>query len=220
MDQTITIKKKQKRKVKILFYFKENQRVSGLDSTDKAIMDLKLCRDKVKAYMKQLLEKEKTQREKAKEHLINKDRDRAKLCLNKSKMYKLQAQSSDGQLMTIEEQLHMIESTRNQNSAFKALEEGNKALKMLQEEVNIEKWEELADDMADIRDKNKELNDYFQQHGENMIEDDEQLDKELEILQAQEAQEVDKAFPELKDKKPVVENIEEKKNTEKQAVAA
>lgn len=172
--------------------------------------------------MKSLEEKSKTQREKAKECLKDNDKEKAKFCLNKSKMYKAQLDSSNGQLMMVEEQLNMIETTKNQNQIYKVLEQGNTVLKQLQEEVNVEKWEAINEDMAVNREKHNEMNEFFKNHGIEMVENDEDLDKELEILEKNEAKKIENQFPELKDKdkiNEVVEKEKEIKTTKKELIA-
>jgi charged multivesicular body protein 6 len=152
------------------------------------------------------------QREKAKSCLKENDKEKAKFCLNKSKMYKAQSESSSGQLMMVEEQLNMIETTKNQNQIFKVLEQGNTVLKQLQEEVNVEKWEAINEDMAMNREKHNEMNDFFKNHGIDMVENDEDLDKELEKLEKTEAKKIENQFPDLKNKNKEV--VKEDKNKE------
>ena len=60
-----------------------------------------------------------------------------------------------------DDQFTQIESTRNQAEVFKVLEKGNVVLKKLQEEVNIDKLEAIADDMQENRERNKELQQFF-----------------------------------------------------------
>jgi len=71
--------------------------------------------------------------------------------LNQSKFFTTQAEASGNQLTTIEEQILLIETTRNQNETFEVLEKGNKVLKELQMEVNIERWERISDDMKEMK---------------------------------------------------------------------
>ena len=192
---------------------------NDLDESEKAMLKLKICRDNVKQYIKKLTEKEHFQREKAKGFLKENDRDKAKVCLNKSKMYKIQLESTSGQLIAIEEQLNMIESTKSQNQIFSALENGNQVLKKLQEEFNIERMDAIKDDMDQIRDKHSELNQFFQNHGEEVIENDEQLEREVEMLMKLEGKDINLEFPELKPKK-IIEELKEDSIKEREMIAA
>ena len=71
--------------------------------------------------------------------------------MNQSKFFTTQAEASGNQLTTIEEQILLIETTRNQKETFEVLEKGNKVLKELQMEVNIERWERISDDMKEMK---------------------------------------------------------------------
>lgn len=168
----------------------------------------------MKSYIKQLNEKEKIQREKAKDYLKDNERERAKLCLNKRKMYRSHADGANGQLNMLEEQLAMIESTKNQADIAKTLEQGNKILKQLQDEVNIERMEAIKDDMDELKDKHNELTDFFKNHGIDIIEEDEDLDKEIELLQLQDSKKLDQQFPELKEKEVI-----DKENTQSNVIS-
>lgn len=132
-----------------------------------------------------------------------------------SKMYRTQVESANGQLMMIEEQVNLIESTKNQNDVFKVLEEGNKALKALQDEVSVEKMEQIREDIDMNKEKHNELSEFFQRHKIDMIENDEQLDQELEMLSKQEADKAASEFPVLKPKKEIEDEMKkEEQNAE------
>lgn len=154
-----------------------------LSEIDSSILKTKQCRDKLKSYIKVLNEKESNQKRKAKEYLKQNQREKAKSALALSKIYKIQTESTFNQLQLIEQNIIQIEGTRNQNEVFKVLEEGNRVLKKLQEEVNIEKFEKVSDDLADCREKNQEMNDFFNKNGVDLIKNDEEIEKEIEVLE-------------------------------------
>ncbi len=119
-------------------------------------------------------------REKAKESLKNKNKERAKLNLRLSKMYSEQIKTAEGQLEMIETQITQIENAQSQKDVFSVLKQGNEALKKLQSEVNVEKFQEIADDMDELKEQQNELNEFFKNRG--IEEDDEELDNELDKL--------------------------------------
>ena len=123
------------------------------------------------------------------EALKNKNRDRARFFMRQGKMYEEQIKSSDGQLQMIETQITQIENAQNQKDVFTVLKEGNAALKKLQEEVNVEKMQEIADDLDDLKDKNDELTQFFKDRGiqENEEELDDDLNKLIESVQKEDA---------------------------------
>ncbi len=153
-----------------------------LSKEEVAIFDCKRCRDNIKAYMKRLEKNANIQRNKAKECLKQKNRDKAKIHLNQSKYYQAHVESSMNQLNAIEEQINLIDMTKNQKETFKVLEEGNKVLKGLQKEVNIEKWEKISSDMEDLKSHQNEIGDFFKNRGVDLGDYDKNLDKEVEEM--------------------------------------
>ena len=117
--------------------------VVQLSPTERAILDCKSCRDKIKRYIKNLEQKEQRSKLKVKELLRLKQRDRAKLYLKQSKLFSEQTKIADGQLDMINQQIANIESTSNMNECAEVLNKGNEVLKQLQSEVNIEHWDNI-----------------------------------------------------------------------------
>jgi len=153
-----------------------------LSKEDNAIFECKKTRDNIKAFIKRLEKNSTNQKNKAKEYLKQKNRDKAKIHLNQSKFYAAQVESSSNQLSAIEEQILLIEQTKSQKDTFKVLEEGNKVLKSLQKEVNIEKWEKISGDMEEMKNHQDEIGDFFKSRGIDLKEYDEDLDREVEKL--------------------------------------
>ena len=116
-----------------------------LSDTEKATLECKSCRDKIKKYIRNLEQKENKSREKAKELLRKKQRDRAKSYLKQAKLFREQVSVADGQLDMINEQIVRIESTCNMGECMACLKHGNNVLKKLQSEVNIEHWDNIRE---------------------------------------------------------------------------
>ena len=153
-----------------------------LTETDKAILDCKTCRDKIKRYIKNLEQKEQKSREKAKELLKKKHRERAKLYLRQSKLFSEQTKVAEGQLEMINEQIANIESTTNLAQCAAVLKQGNSVLKNLQNEVNIEHWENIRDDLDELKERDDEIKEFFKEKGIEQEELDEQCDDEINKL--------------------------------------
>ena len=160
-----------------------------INEEERALLNCKLCRDKIKKYIKSLEKNASLKKEQAKEALKNKNRDRARFFMRQGKMYEEQIKSSDGQLQMIETQITQIENAQNQKDVFTVLKEGNAALKKLQEEVNVEKMQEIADDLDDLKEKNDELTQFFKDRGieENEQELDDDLNKLIASVQNEDA---------------------------------
>ena len=159
-----------------LFSKKEKKKKEvKLDNEESAILECKMCRDKIKKYIKSLEKNAATKKEKAKEALKAKNKDRAKMNLRMEKMYRTQIQSAEGQLEMIETQISQIETAQSQRDALSVLKQGNEVLKKLQSEVNAEKFQEIADDMEELKDQQNELTEFFKARG---IDEEEEVNDE------------------------------------------
>ena len=190
-----------------------------INKEERALLDCKICRDKIKKYIKSLEKNAALKREKAKEALKNKNKDRAKLNLRQSKMYAEQVKTAEGQLEMIETQIIQIETAQSQKEAIQVLKQGNEALKKLQSEVNAEKFQEIADDMEELKEQQNELTEFFKSRGieENDEELDDELDKLLDTVQKEQAK-VD--LPSANKESLDEENNKEKIKNKKVAIEA
>jgi hypothetical protein len=181
------------------------QKISGLsDSFDKTIIECKITRDNIRSYIKRLEKNENLKKEKAKDALRKKDRDRAKMYLSQSKMYREQINSATGQLNLIEDQIMQIETAKQQKDALRVLEQGNTVLKKLYEEVNVEKFEKIADDMNRLKEQQEEIGNFLKSRGMDQAEYDESVEKELEKMMKVESQEMEVALPKPGEKQIIV----------------
>lgn len=201
-----------------LFFSCRKSRIAKLNDQEQAIFDCKVTRDKIKQYIKRLEKNEASRKVKAKEMLKEKNKDRARLYLSQSKMYREQINAANGQLNMIEEQIVQIETTNQQKEALSVLQQGNKILKQLNEEVNIDKWERLADDMNEIKQQQEEIGNFLKNRNIDEQDYEEEVDKEIEKLLKLESIEVESSLPETKETKtdhiPPESNKEEVKEDE------
>ena len=188
-------------------------KTAEINNEERAILDCKICRDNIKKYIKSLQNSANLKKQKAKEALQNKNRDRAKLYMRQSKMCSEQIKVADGQLEMIETQINQIESAQNQRDVFNVLKQGNAALEKLQKEVNIEKLQKISDELEDLKEQNKEITAFFKERGieENEEELDDELSKLIDSVQKEEAK-ID--LPEA-NKEVIEEDNEEEKEKEK-----
>ena len=153
-----------------------------LNETETAILQCKTCRDKIKQYIKKLEKRQKDCREKAKQLLLSKERDRAKIYLRQSKLHQEQIKISDGQLEMVENQIKQIESAQNLQECQAVLKQGNEVLKKLQNTIKIEEWEKVKDDMDELKEKDQEISNYLKEYGINEAEYDDQVNNDLDKL--------------------------------------
>ena len=181
-----------------------------INQEEKALLDCKMTRDKIKTYIKRLERNANLKKEKAKDALRAKNKDRAKYNLKLSKMYQEQIKTADAQLTMLEEQIANIEQATTQRDAMKVLEKGNEVLKNLQSECNIEKWEKISDDMQDIKDQQDEINQFFRDRNMNDVDDD--VEEEMNKLMESEKNDIENELPSA-NKNEIY--IEEEKNENK-----
>ena len=157
-----------------------NSNAPNLNAEEKTILNCKMTRDNIKKYIQKLERNSKLNREKAKESLKQKNKDRAKYKLKLSKMYSEQIKHAESQLTMLEEQINNLESAITQKEALKILEKGNEVLKNLQNECNIEKWEKISEDMNDIKEQQDEINQFFRD--KNIEDIDNDIENEMNKL--------------------------------------
>lgn len=123
--------------------------VPQMSSHDKAVMDLKVTRDKLHKYKKKAERERETLIIKAKEQLKLGRKDKAAVVL-KAKRYKEQMLSKlEGQLDNVAQLITSIETAQLTTQIMNTLDAGNKVLKQLNEEMPIEKIEEIMQDSAE-----------------------------------------------------------------------
>ena len=153
-----------------------------LNETENAILECKKCRDKIKQYIKRLSQKQLKSREKAKELVRSKQKDRAKVYLRMAKLHVEQIKVSEGQLEMVENQISQIESTQNLQECMNCLKQGNEVLKNMQNTIKIEEWEKVKDDMDELKEKDKEISDYLKEYGIDEAQYDDEVNNELDKL--------------------------------------
>ena len=122
----------------------------------------------------------------------------------------------------INEQIANIESTTNLAQCAAVLKQGNSVLKNLQNEVNIEHWENIRDDLDELKERDTEIKEFFKEKGLNEEEFDEQCEDELNKLIAEvQGEKIDlPSAPKdsLNDDNIVIENKKKNKNKVKKKV--
>ena len=185
-----------------------------LTPEEKAIVDCKLCRDKINAYIRRLEVREKKSREKAKELLKDKQRDRAKFYLRQAKLHSAQIKTNEGQLEMVNNQIIQIESSKNLQECLKVLQNGKDVLKKMQDSIKIEEWEKIRDDMDELKEKDKEISDFLKDYGINEVEYDDEVNNDLDKLMEEVG--VSKAKEDIKLPEVPKEEITEDKNKKKE----
>ena len=191
----------------------KSKNINDLDQNEKVLLECKMCRDKIKNYIKKCETTALKKRQKAKELLKNKQKDRAKVYLNQSKFHLTQAKVGDGQLKLIEDQINELQKATQLNEIKKVLENGNKVLKQLQSEINIEKWQEIKEDMEGLKEQQDEIGEFLRNN--NINEDEYEKDVQEEFEKLQKDLENDLNLPEVPKNKVNVEKENNENNNKK-----
>ncbi|KAI8905504.1 Snf7 family, partial [Gorgonomyces haynaldii] len=151
-----------------------------VSTKDKSILQLKVQRDKLKQYEKQLMVVIDKEVAIAREQLRLKNHHAARLALAKKKYQEQLLEKTGQQLLTLEQLVGSIEYALVEQQVLKGLEEGNKVLKIIHQETSLDKVEKIMDDTRDAIEYQNEIQDLISNH---LTEhDEEEIMKELDAL--------------------------------------
>merc|ERR1712088_438531 len=137
--------------------FSKDKKESRINSHDKAVLDLKLQRDKLQQYQKRIELTLETDRQMAKKLLSEGKKDRAKLLLRKKKYQESLLTRTDGQLDNLQTLVNDLEFAQVEQQVVNGLKIGNEALKKANEMLSIDEIEQIMDDTAEAIEKQKEI---------------------------------------------------------------
>jgi charged multivesicular body protein 6 len=158
-----------------------NQSLPKITPQDKAILDLKLQRDKLRQYQKKIQGVLDREHAIAKAHIAAGRKDRALIALRQRKYQQSLMTKTDQQLENLEQLVSTIEFSLVEMSVLHGLKQGNEVLKEIHKEMNIESVEKLLDETAEARQYQQEIADML---ANNLtLDDEEAVQDELLALQ-------------------------------------
>eukprot|EP00106_Octopus_bimaculoides_P021630 XP_014789072.1 PREDICTED: charged multivesicular body protein 6-A-like [Octopus bimaculoides] len=119
-------------------FFTKKKKDTRITEQDKAVLQLKVQRDKLKQYTKKLEANLVREKEAARALLKNGRRERVKLLLRKKKFQEGLIQKTENQLETLERLVHDIEFAQIEANVLQSLKEGNDSLKKMHEAVRCD----------------------------------------------------------------------------------
>ncbi|KAK0456683.1 Snf7 family [Armillaria borealis] len=152
-----------------------NQSLPKITPQDRAILDLKLQRDKLRQYQKKIQVILDREHAIAKEHLAAGRKDRAVVALRQQK--------TDGQLENLEQLVASIEFSLIEVSVVHGLKQGNDVLKEIHKELNVEQVEKLLEESHEAREYQKEIGELLA--NQLSLDDEDAVQAELLELQAE-----------------------------------
>jgi len=160
---------------------KNNNRV---DEHDRAILDLKVQRDRLKQYQKKVEAVIERERDVAQQLLKQGKRDRALLALKKKRLQEKLLEKTDKQLANLQEMVDSIEFAKMEQQVFEGLKEGNKVLKQIHSIMSVEDVENLLLDTQEAIEEQKRIEDLLS--GGLSSEDNADVEEELERIISEE----------------------------------
>ncbi|KAG0243443.1 Snf7-domain-containing protein [Mortierella sp. GBAus27b] len=126
-----------------------SSKANKITAHDRAILDLKVQRDKLKQYNKRLELVVDKELKLAKEHLAKGDKKRALLALRRKKFQEGLLEKTQLQMTNLDELTFSIEHAMVEKQVFDGLSAGNQVLKELHAEMSLADVEKLMDETAD-----------------------------------------------------------------------
>ncbi|KAI0715302.1 Snf7 family [Earliella scabrosa] len=197
-----------------------NQSVPKVTKQDRAILDLKLQRDKVRQYQKKIQVVLDREHEIAKQQLAAGNKDRALIALRKRKYQEGLLVKTDAQLENLEKLVSTIEFSLVEVSVLHGLQQGNEVLKEIHKELNVENVERILEETQEAREYQREIDEMLA--NSLTLADEEAVQAELRELQLQtlrvEEQERPIELPSPPTKRPTVEVEPEPEPQERERV--
>ncbi|ORY04734.1 Snf7-domain-containing protein [Basidiobolus meristosporus CBS 931.73] len=186
-----------------------------ITSQDRAILDLKIQRDKLKLYQRKIQTVLDREVEIAKQQLQAGNKRRALLALKKKKYQEQLLEKTDGQLLNLEELVNSIEFALVEKEVLAGLSSGNEVLKEIHQEMSIDAVEKLMDETADAIAYQNEIEELLS--GKITEEDEEDILRQLDEIEKQAIDEQMDVLPQVPENKlPEPQPIEDEEEEEEE----
>lgn len=194
---------------------KDKKTESRVTEQDKAVLQLKQQRDKLKQYQKKINVQIGKDRNVAKQLLHDGRKDKAKLMLRKKKFQESLLEKTDGQLDNIDRMVTDLEFAQVESQVVQGLKIGNESLKKLHQLLSLEDVEKIMDETREGIEYQQEIDDLLS--GGLSAQDEDDVLAELDaIVQA----EVTDELPDVPDDELPEEKRKERARKEKRQAEA
>ncbi|GFW52708.1 charged multivesicular body protein 6 [Trichonephila clavipes] len=166
-----------------ILFGKTKKKETRVTEQDKAVLQLKQQRDKLKQYQKRILNNLEAERKIAKQLLQDGRKEKAILLLRKKRFMEQMLTKTDGQLMNLEQMCHDIEFAQIERQVLEGLKVGNESLKSLHDMLSIDDIERIMDETREGIEKQQEIDEIL--GGKLTDEDEEAVLDELESIIAE-----------------------------------
>jgi len=180
--------------------FSSNKKKDKVTAHDRAVLDLKVQRDKLKQYKKKCETMADTETRVAKELLAAGRKREALLALKKKKYQLALITRTEGQLSNVSEMIDSIEFTQLEVKVFEGLKQGNQVLRELQDQMKVEDVEKLMEEVAESNETQRRIEEALS--GKLSDEDEEEVLAELAALEELETDIETTEFPKVPKEEP------------------
>ncbi|XP_040295023.1 charged multivesicular body protein 6 [Bufo bufo] len=160
------------------------KRRSRVTEQDKAVLQLKQQRDKLKQYQKKITLQLQREREVAKQLLHDGKKEKAKLLLKKKRYQDQLLEKTDNQISNLEKMVEHIEFAQIEMKVIEGLKIGNDCLKKMHEIMSIEEVERIMDETQEGIEYQRQIDELLA--GSMTTEDEEAILEELEAITQEE----------------------------------
>ncbi|XP_066090924.1 charged multivesicular body protein 6 [Saccopteryx bilineata] len=160
-----------------LFGRKKQSRVT---EQDKAILQLKQQRDKLKQYQKRVMQQLEREREVARRLLRDGRKERAKLLLKKKRYQEQLLYKTENQITSLETMVQSLEFTQIEMKVMEGLKIGNECLNKMHQVMSIEEVERILDETQEAVEYQRQIDELLA--GSFTQEDEDAIQEELNTI--------------------------------------
>ncbi|KAF4084867.1 hypothetical protein AMELA_G00111010 [Ameiurus melas] len=193
---------------------------SRVTEQDRAVLQLKQQRDKLKQYQKKITLQLGKERQLAKQLLNDGKKEKALLLLKKKRFQEQLLDKTENQISNLERMVQDIEFAQIEMKVIEGLKAGNDCLKKMHEMMSIEDVERIMDETQECIEYQKQIDDILA--GSLTQEDEDAVLAELEAITQEDVElpEVpDEQLPEIPDQEPERKKEIVKKKPERELLA-
>lgn len=197
----------------------KSEQFAKTDNTTKIIDIITKLRNQVET-----LEKRNTHTEQKINKLVaeikkiaNTDKKKAMILLNRKNLLDQEIKKNIGMIDVLDRQIISLENTSVNQQVFKSMQEGNHLIKSSNAELNIDKVEDLMDEIEDQKETSQAISDIFSDRVNRMYDDDDllaQLDEYTEKELEEPINTTNLRLPEVANNKIIIQKKEEEEQEE------
>ncbi|XP_034645487.1 charged multivesicular body protein 6 [Trachemys scripta elegans] len=156
------------------------KRRSRVTEQDKAVLQLKQQRDKLKQYQKRITLNLERERSVARQLLRDGKKEKAKLLLKKKRYQEQLLDKTENQISNLERMVQDIEFTQIEMKVIEGLKIGNECLNKMHEVMSVEEVERIIDETQDAVEYQKQIDEMLA--GSFTEEDEDAILEELNAI--------------------------------------